>query len=144
MAEVLFRRMASERLGCEETRLLDHGFDAFSAGVAASDSFPASREAIQVLAERGLDLSHHLSQPVTLDMLEKADLILALTPSHLGILQNARPDLADRMRTLRADGDGVADPIGGSPDEYRRCADEITSCLEEILDGLTQKDVEQK
>ncbi|MEZ6124463.1 MAG: low molecular weight protein arginine phosphatase [Planctomycetaceae bacterium] len=144
MAEAVFRRLASQRLGCPETRLLDFGFDAFSAGVAASDSYPASRESIQVLAERGIDLSHHLSQPVTVDMLEKADLVLALTPAHLRMLQDARPDLADRMRTLRADGDGISDPIGGSLDEYRQCADEITSCLEDLLDDLTQKDTEAK
>lgn len=142
LAEAVFRRLASDRLGCPEEKLLDHDLDVFSAGVAAADSSPASPEAIQALQERGISLSHHLSQQVTDEMLAKSDLVLAMTAGHLGVLQNARPDLASRMRTLRPDGRGISDPIGGTLDEYRRCADEITACLESLLDALIQKDTE--
>jgi len=144
MAEAVFRKLASERLGCGEEKLLNHDLDVLSAGVAAADSSPAAREAIDTLNDRGIDLSEHLSQQVTDEMLVKSDIVLAMTPAHLEVLQNARPDLAARMRLLRSDGRGVSDPIGCGREEYRRCADEITRCLEPLLDELLQKDTEPK
>ena len=142
MAEAIFRRLASERLGCSEDRLLNHNVDVLSAGVAAADSSPASPESIQILQERGINIAEHLSQQVTEEMLVKSDLILAMTPGHLGVLQNARPDLASRMRLLNSSGHGISDPIGCGMEEYRRCADEITGCLELVLDDCIQKDTE--
>jgi protein-tyrosine-phosphatase len=142
MAEALFRRLASERIGCTADKLLSNNLDVLSAGVAAADSSPASLESIQALKERGINLAEHLSQRVTDEMLVKSDLILAMTPTHLGILQNARPDLASRMRLLRPDGGGISDPIGCGIEEYRRCADEIAGCLKLILDDCIQKDTE--
>ncbi|MEQ9409085.1 MAG: low molecular weight protein arginine phosphatase [Fuerstiella sp.] len=140
MAEAVFRNLASQRLNCAEEKLLDHDIDVLSAGVAAPDSAPASPEAVRVLRDRGVDLSQHLSQQVTDDMLTQSDLILAMTSSHLSVLQNARPDLARKMRLLRDDGRGISDPIGGDIEDYRGCADEITSCLETILDDIIRKD----
>lgn len=144
MAEVVFKNLASKRLGCSEDKLHEHNVDVLSAGVAAADSAPASPEAIHILKGRGIDLSHHLSQQVTEEMLTKSDLVLAMTASHLDILRRARPDLADRMQLLRSDGGSISDPIGGGLDEYQSCADEITSCLEVILDDVIRKDTTGK
>lgn len=140
MAEAVFRTLASERLNCRQESLLEHDIDVLSAGVAAADSAPASPEAIKVMRDRGIDLSQHLSQQVTDDMLAKSDLILTMTSGHLETLRYARPDLVDRMRVLRPDGRSISDPIGGTMDEYRSCADEITRCLELILDDTIKKD----
>lgn len=140
MAEAVFRRLASQRLDCSEEKLHEHGVDVLSAGVAAADNAPASPEAIQILSSQDIELSNHLSQQVTDEMLTRSDLVFTMTSGHLSILQNARPDIADRMRTLRKDGRGISDPIGGGIDEYRNCASEITSCLEEILDDIIRKD----
>ena len=142
MAEAIFQDMASTRLGCTVGELREHKIDVFSAGVAASDSMPASRDAVLVLKDRGIELSQHLSQQVTEPMLIQSDVVFAMTPDHLSILQNARPDLASRMRTLRPDGNGISDPIGGGIDEYRHCAQEISDCLEVILGDLIEKDTE--
>ncbi len=144
MAEAVFRKLASQRLGCPEEKLLDHDIDVLSAGVAAADSAPASPEAIRVLKGRGIDLSDHLSQQVTNEMLSMSDLVLTMTASHLDVLRNARPDLAERMRLLRPDGRGISDPIGGGIEDYRDCADEITSCLESLLDDIINKDIPGK
>ena len=142
MAEAIFRDLASKRLGCRNDQLREHDIDVFSAGVAAADNMPASPEAIRILNDAGIDLSEHLSQQVTEPMLVQSDLVLAMTPDHLVALRNARPDLASRMRTLRPDGHGISDPIGCGIDEYRRCAEEITGCLEVILNHLIEKDME--
>lgn len=140
MAEAVFRSLASQRLDCSVDQLRENGVDVFSAGVAAPDSAPASPEAIEVLREQGIELTNHLSQQVTDEMLSQSDLVITMTAGHLGILTSARPDIAGRMRTLRADGSGISDPIGGGIDEYRHCVKEITRCLEPILDDILRKD----
>jgi protein-tyrosine-phosphatase len=142
MAEVLFRHLACQHWGCSEDDLRKQNLDVLSAGVAAADSAPASREAIQVLKQKGIDLSQHLSQQVTEDMLVMSDLVVAMTPGHLSMLQDVRPDLASRMRLLREDGFGVSDPIGGGIDDYQQCASEIADCLRPIFDELIRKDAE--
>jgi protein-tyrosine-phosphatase len=142
MAEALFRHLACQHWGCSEDDLRRHNIDVLSAGVAAADSAPASREAIQVLKQEGIDLSQHLSQQVSEDMLAMSDLVLAMTPGHLSMLHDARPDLASRMRLLREDGRGVSDPIGGGIEDYRQCASEIADCLRPIFDELIRKDAE--
>ena len=85
-------------------------------------------------------MSDHLSQQVTDEMLSQSDLVFTMTAGHLSVLRNARPDIAERMRTLRTDGSGISDPIGGGIEEYRDCAEEITRCLEPILDDILRKD----
>ena len=144
MAEAIFRDRASRRLGCVESKLREQGIDVFSAGVAAGDSMMASPEAISILRKQGIDLSAHLSQQVTESMLAQSDIIFTMTPSHLAVLSNTRPDLAARMRTLRSDGQGISDPIGCGEDEYLRCAQEITECIEEVLDHLLEQNMDNK
>ncbi len=140
MAEAIFRSMASQRLGCAEDELRRQGFDVLSAGVAAGDNFPASREAVDLLRERGVDLSQHLSQPVTSEMLSESDHVFAMTESHLAVLEEARPDLTGRMRLVTQNGRDISDPIGGGSDVYRQCADELTAAIERIADDLVRKD----
>ncbi|MEO2015220.1 MAG: low molecular weight protein arginine phosphatase [Fuerstiella sp.] len=142
MAEAMFRHLACQYWGCSEDELRKHNMDVLSAGVAAADSAPASQEAIQVLKQKGIDLSQHLSRQVTEEMLAMSDLVLTMTSGHLQMLQNERPDLASRMRLLREEGCGISDPIGGGIEDYQHCASEISDCLKSILDELIRKDAE--
>jgi len=144
MAEAIFRHLASRKLQCAEEELRSHGVDSLSAGIAAGDSFPASPEAIDLLRERDIDLSQHLSQPLSDEMLSESDLIFVMTDGHLHALLNARPDLAGRMRLIRSDGGNVSDPIGGGPDVYLKCADELTAAVRVIVEQVFEKDTEAK
>src|SRR5690349_11718390 len=76
MAEALAREEL-ERRGWHHVRLA-------SAGTAADFGQPASGNAVSVLARKGIDLDRHSSQPLTRALVEWADLILAMSPSHLG------------------------------------------------------------
>lgn len=136
MAETIFRKLVAEKLSCRDWELRERRIDVFSAGVAAGESYPASREAVEVMKECGLDLSQHLSQQVNETMLEKSTLILALTDRHRRILAEARPDLSDRIRLLSRNGQDVSDPIGGSVEHYRDCAAQISDNLKQWVDEL--------
>ena len=140
MAEAIFRNVVSQRLGCSEDHLARNGFDILSAGVAAGENFPASRDAVELLRDRGIDLSEHLSRQVTSELLSKCDRVYAMTQSHLAVLEEARPDLSGRMYLVTVNGRDVSDPIGGGPDVYRQCADEITEAISKIADELLRKD----
>lgn len=140
MAETIFRKVVAEKLLCRDWELRERRIDVFSAGVAAGESDPASREAVQIMQEWGLDMSHHLSQQVNGHMLEKSTLILALTERHRRILCDVRPDLADRIQLLSRTGEDITDPIGGSLEEYRFCASQIRDNLRIWVDELFRKD----
>lgn len=139
MAEAIFRDIASQHFECAPEKLREHGFDVLSAGVSAADSQPASLNSVAALKERGIDLSQHLSQQVTDRMVEGSDKIYAMTNDHLRLIQEARPDLSDRMQLLSSDGVSVIDPYGRPLDDYRACAEEITKCLNEIWGSIIEK-----
>jgi protein-tyrosine-phosphatase len=142
MAEALFRKLAAEKLTCRDWELRERGIDVFSAGIAASESDPASRESVQIMQECGLDLSQHLSQQVTSHMLEESTLVLTMTERQSQVLREARPDLADRIKLLSRNGSDISDPIGGSLEDYRQCSQQIIDNLKLWLDDLFRKDTE--
>lgn len=140
MAETIFRKLTAEKLGCREWELRERGIDVFSAGIAAGENIPASREAVDVMNEQQLDLSQHLSQQVTDRMLEESTCVLTMTNRHLQILRDARPDLVERFRLLDRRGRDISDPIGCEVSAYRECAKEITQNLHEWVEILFEKE----
>jgi protein-tyrosine phosphatase len=136
MAEGLFRKLLAERLKCPEDELVDRGFVVASAGVAAAHGSPPTPEAVEILADRGVDLRGHESQPVTAQLLSQADQIFTMTRSHRDLLVRDFPEMAESVRLLARDGADVNDPIGAGSDEYRRCADQIEEYLQGIMAEL--------
>ncbi len=72
-----------------------------SAGTSAIAGQPASPEALQVMAERGLDLSGHASKPISPELAEKARLILTMTRPHRDVVTRLCPAAADRTYTIK-------------------------------------------
>lgn len=140
MAETIFRKLVAEKLCCRDWELRERRIDVFSAGTAAGESDPASREAVQIMQEFGLDMSQHLSQLVSDHMLENSTLILALTERHRRILCDARPDLLERIKLLARNAEDIADPIGGTLEDYRFCASQIRDNLRVWVDELFRKE----
>jgi len=92
MAEVLLRnRLEKEGL---------IGWEVKSAGTWTVDGASASRYAIQLMAERGLDLGSHHSQGVNRRMLEQADLVLVMTQGHAEALRLEFPDQSEKVYLL--------------------------------------------
>ena len=133
MAEGLFRRMLAEHLKCQEDELLDRGYTILSAGLAAYPGAQASGEAVTLLHDQGIDISAHESQPVTEELLFHCDHILTMTRNHRDSIVQIFPELDDKVRLLSPEQKDVSDPIGGGPDEYERCRDEIADYLNVLL-----------
>tara|TARA_B100000029_G_scaffold299110_1_gene292088 strand:+ start:541 stop:1650 length:1110 start_codon:yes stop_codon:yes gene_type:complete len=134
MAEALFRKLLTQRLQCPDEELVERGFLVGSAGVAAYGGSPISPEAADSLRERGIDSSSHVSQPVTAELAQQADLLVTMTQAHRDALLATWPDAATRVRLLDPDGHDVADPIGGSAAVYAACCQQIENHLEQLAE----------
>ncbi len=108
-----------------------------SAGTFAANGNPASRFAIEVAAQHGINLNFHQSREITENLVKKADLILTMARGHREALLAQWPDAASRTEVLRLDGKDVADPIGESVAEYQRCAEQIRKELATRIEGIT-------
>jgi len=136
MAEGLFRKLLAEHLKCPEEELIDRGFNVLSAGLSAGNGAPASREAVNLLAEDGIDLRNHESQPLTERLLLHADHVVTMTGGHRQLILNEYPDLASRVSLLSSDLEDIADPYGGGPREYAACRDSIEHHLKTMITHL--------
>lgn len=97
-----------------------------SAGTAAWEGQPATREAIQVAAADGVDLTGHRSRPATPELLRDADLVLVMEPAHRAavLARGASPDRTFVVSEWPAPGEPeltVSDPYGGSMEAYEEC-----------------------
>ncbi|MBW3597952.1 MAG: threonylcarbamoyl-AMP synthase [Planctomycetes bacterium] len=129
MAAALLRHRLAERLGCKISELEDRGVVVASAGLNAYGGGSAATEAIQTMSARGLDLSDHVSQPLTDRLARHADLIFTMTRSHREMLLAQWPEAASRTHLLCVDGRDVTDPIGGSREIYAACAKQIDAAI---------------
>jgi len=136
MAEALFRRKLAERLKCAEDDLMDRGFAVLSAGLSARAGGPASDEAVSVLADDGIDLRSHESQPVTGRLLLQADHIVTMTRGHQVAILNEYPELSARVRMLSPDRMDVSDPYGGGARDYQTCKYEIEGHVQLLVDQI--------
>ncbi len=136
MAEALCRKMLAAALGCRAEELPNRGFEVVSAGVAAVEGAPATREAVQAVRELGASLETHQARYVTADLIRQADLIVCMTRQHLRSILYMAPEEFDKVRLLDPEGQDIADPIGGTMDDYRRCAEQINRAVMHLVHEL--------
>ena len=136
MAESLCRHLLCERLKCLPSELTKRGYLIASAGLAADYGSPASRESVEMMRRRGLDLKAHTSQPLTDRLIEHADRCYTLTNGHRAAILDSHPELSDRVQVLARDGSDISDPIGGGIDDYAACAASIEQHLNKVLDEI--------
>ena len=136
MAEGLFRHQLSQRIGCGSEELVDHGYVAASAGLAAGPGMPASVESVQLLHEQGVDISNHESQQLTFGLLNQVDFVYTMTRGHRDAILAEFPEIAKRISLLSRDDRDISDPIGGGISEYENCRREIEESVREIVEGL--------
>ena len=80
---VTTRRMLAMSLECQDAELEDRGIEISSAGTGALAGYPPSAHAVEVMAERGIDISEHRSRPITVDALLASDYIWVMARHHL-------------------------------------------------------------
>ncbi len=133
MATFLARRLQEKEFP-QGTHLFD------SAGLMAVAGMPASSQAIAALAELGIDLLPHRTKPFRPDMVDKADLVLAMTAAHRQWILDRLPTAAGKVFTLGEfaglEGKDIRDPFGGSREQYVATRDDLSAVLLEMLKKL--------
>jgi len=129
MAEYLFRHKLARELGYTLQELDAAGYEVVSAGTSALPEGGASSGSMEQMARRGIDLSSHRCQPLTVELIQRAERIYVMSPEHRDAVLDLVPAAADRVELLDPEGP-VPDPIGGGPEAYERCAAQIERQVE--------------
>ena len=106
-----------------------------SAGIAALVGEPAAPIAIEVMRDRGYDITAHRARQAVQPLLAAADLILGLDATHTTGVLRQYPPLHGRVHKLlrfqkNAD---VPDPYGGPREAYVRAYDLIEAGVADWL-----------
>jgi tRNA threonylcarbamoyl adenosine modification protein (Sua5/YciO/YrdC/YwlC family) len=131
MAEALLRHGVAKALGLPPDALADAGLHIHSAGTHAVVGGRAAADAVQAAKERGARLNDHRSAPADPRTLAETDRVVAMTPSHLSILTSMT---GGEVHLLDPAGSGIADPIGGGLDVYRKTATKIDALLGPLIE----------
>jgi protein-tyrosine phosphatase len=120
MAEALLREALR---GQEE-------FTVESAGLGALVGHPASEFAVELMDERGIDITSHRAQQITPDLVSKADLILVMESGHRRVIDENDPTARGKIHRLGEWQDkDIADP-------YRQPKEAFADALDDIEIGI--------
>lgn len=97
-----------------------HGLSVGSVGLKYAGA-PVPDLGVSLMAERGIDLAGHRSEPVTLNTIAASDLILGMTREHVRDIVDQAPDAWVKTFTLK-DFIRRADPVG-PPRRHQRLDD---------------------
>ena len=138
MAEAIARAAAQEA-GLEEVSFR-------SSGTSAVPGLPASQGALGAAQRHGLALNAHLSSPLSQELIDWADLILTMGPSHLirvmelggegkGVLLGAYAQGKDATAMEPA----VPDPYGGDDEMYEATFATVEAYVKAVLKRLAAR-----
>lgn len=128
MAEGLFKSMNGEQ---------KTGLEAISAGIFTNNGMPASENAVIAAKELGADISNHKSQMLNGGIVNNAKYLVCMTGAHYDQILLRFPNASDKLFTLLPN--DIDDPFGGNIDDYRKCATQIKSAVESIIERLSKK-----
>ena len=112
-----------------------------SAGIYARDGWPISLNAKTLIESADMPYTT-VSEEVTDENLEWADIVLTMTQSHRENLLNSYPEMGDKIFTLKEyvesglTGD-VQDPFGGDLETYRQAFNELSKIIDVLEHKLT-------
>ena len=133
MAHIMFEKKAKEK---------NKNIEVYSSGIECISGWVSTDEAIEIMKEYGLDLTKHRSTSIYDSNIKEMDLVLCATRTHKGAVIYLYPELKDKIYTMKeyagydkTDLD-IQDPWGYGIDVYRKCAKEIDTCLDRIIDRI--------
>jgi protein-tyrosine-phosphatase len=117
-----------------------------SAGIFATSGYSAAQNTLELLKQKGLDLSQHRSSQITREMVQHYNLILTMERGQKEALQVAFPEHTQKIFLLSEmieENWEIIDPIGGSFCEFEDAARDIehilTKGFEKIFDLAAEK-----
>lgn len=132
MAEALFNKVAS---------VAQSNIRAESAGLHAGNGVPATDNARTVMRTLGIDISPHRSRRLTKELMDKADLVLAMSAVQRGRVVASFPEAKNKVEVLgefAGTGSDVEDPFGHTLDAYHRCAAQLSQLVAAVHNRLVR------
>ncbi|MCM8778245.1 MAG: low molecular weight protein arginine phosphatase [Candidatus Omnitrophica bacterium] len=134
MAQELLKKMLKDKA---------NNFVIRSAGTSALEGMSPTTEAQKAMWKEGVDISAHRSVRLTREMIEEADLILAMEEAHRNIILSLHPEAEKKTYLLKSFMKDslknspleIPDPIGKPPEVY----EEVLFVFKESLQGLIKK-----
>ena len=112
-----------------------------SAGTWADRGQAASTFSVELMAEQGLDISEHGSQPVDKALLNDSDLLLCMETGHAEALRAEFPRQAYKIYLLSemaGPAYSVSDPYGGPRVDYQRMVGEVSELIDAGLPRIIE------
>ena len=134
IAEAIFKNLLAKKYGISEDELEAKGFRIISSGTSAGAGVPPVEGVVKTMEEMGINIEKHQSQPLTPSLIDEADYIYGMTDSHIDIVKEWMPEAEDKVFLLSPNSEQIEDPIGGSMDTYKECANTIKKCIEQRID----------
>lgn len=110
-------------------------YEVASAGTWTAEDHPPAPLAVEVMAERGIDISPHRSHRLTEKDVEEADLVVVMSQRHKEVLAMEFPQERAKILMLSelvSEAYDIEDPYGTESKElYQECADQIERLLRE-------------
>jgi protein-tyrosine phosphatase len=133
LAEVLLRRIL-ERENLREVQVSSAGIHA----LAGEEVPPLLRK---VAGEKGIDLGDHRGRQLERSMVEEADLVLAMDPFQVALLESLVPESRGKVflvRQFASDGgaEAIADPFGDDEERYLSCLESIEECMTGLVEMI--------
>jgi protein-tyrosine phosphatase len=110
-----------------------------STGVMTMNGRSASENAVFVMKEKNIDISQHRTNMVKPQYIDDFDLIIAMEQYHWDILVGILPAKKSHIKLMKqfdtdnSDRTEIQDPYGMDLDAYRKCANELSRCLDVII-----------
>ncbi len=130
MAEALLKKALKEKNRSD--------VEVLSAGIMLLGGMKASEQTKEILRKEGIDVSDHVSQPVTRDMINKSDIVLVMEKLHEEKVLEMAPEAKNRVFLLKEfakiddDNLDIEDPIGKSMEFYTGTLSVIKQAVERI------------
>lgn len=135
--------MAAGLLRARVEKLLSGKVGVRSAGLMAANDLRASLQCVEVMREGGVDIHQHLSQPLSEELMQWANVVLVMTRDHLDEASERFPHHASKVYLLSAwpdtevRGHGeIPDPHGGDLETFRKIATQIENEVQRLLPHL--------
>ena len=134
MAEALLRQLMEQR-GRKDIQVM-------SAGTATMPGMGPTMETVQAMWPEGLDVSGHLSQQLTPDLVQHADAIFCMAEHHREEILVNLPEAESKvflLKTFEKDIEGdadIPDPIGQPMSVYEHCARVIKEGVKRVADWI--------
>ena len=134
MAKVIFEDMITK-----SPELTSAHIAVKSAGILNLDHHKASDEAVQLMRERGLDMTEHRSRHIDQDLIDWSDIILVMENEHRENISGQFPHVQKKVLMLSefaGEKGDVPDPIDKEIETYRQCAELLSRLLGVMADKM--------